>query len=370
LIEVWGDPRQRGVRYGAGASREIGRGVDEYLRHIERQGIGPAALEELVAAYLPIIAHFDNAYVEEMRGIAEGAGQAFANIVLLNARTELLKLASRPELRGLLARDDLKDGCTTIVVQPERATDGMLLHAHNWDWKAACAESCVILRVRQDSGPDYLTFTEAGALGRFGFNSAGIAVTGNYLECERDYRQAGVPLALLRRKVLEQVAPALAFKEVYTTPKSGSNNLAISHAPSGVVHDLECAPDETFVIEPQDGLLVHTNHWQSPVALSKLRDTGVPDAPCSHFRLQRVRRLLGEGKLSPERVREVLADTEGAPWGICYAPRPSNMTGISATVATILMQPSNGAMEVSMMPALGGAFTRYALASEGALADA
>jgi isopenicillin-N N-acyltransferase-like protein len=325
----------------------------------------------VVEAYLPLIAGFDPAYVDEMRGIAEGADIAFEQIVLLNARTELLKLAARPELRERLTAGEMKDGCTTVVVQPERASDGLLLHAHNWDWKATCANSCVILRVRRDDGPDLLTFTEAGALGRFGFNTVGISITGNYLECDRDYRRIGVPLALIRRKILEQDTPAMAMRVGYTTPKSGSNNLTLSHAASGVVHDLECAPDETFVVEPHDGLLIHANHWQSPAALAKLRETGIEDAPDSFWREQRLRRLLaGREKLSVARVAEALRDEEGAPWSICFAPRPSTMTGESATVASILMRPAIGEMQVAMMPALGGDFTRYTLDPQPALADA
>ncbi len=38
-----------------------------------------------------------------------------------------------------------------------------------------------------------LTFVEAGGLRRSGMNSAGIAITANYLRCERDYLQRGVP---------------------------------------------------------------------------------------------------------------------------------------------------------------------------------
>ncbi len=39
---------------------------------------------------VPIVDKFDPAYVEEMRGIAEGAGCAFAGIMLMNARTEMV----------------------------------------------------------------------------------------------------------------------------------------------------------------------------------------------------------------------------------------------------------------------------------------
>src|SRR3546814_4805181 len=108
------------------------------------------------------------------------------------------------------------------------------------DWSSDVCSSdlaCVVLRVRGDGGPDILTFTEAGTLARFGFNGAGIAVTGNYLECERDYTQIGVPLALIRRKVLQQDNPSLAFDAIYSTAKSASNNLALSHAGTGIVHD-------------------------------------------------------------------------------------------------------------------------------------
>jgi len=41
------------------------------------------------------------------------------------------------------------------------------------------------------SRPAHLT--EAGGLARSGFNSAGVAITANYLESDRDYRQLGVP---------------------------------------------------------------------------------------------------------------------------------------------------------------------------------
>ena len=75
---------------------------------------------------------------------------------------------------------------------------GRVIHAQNWDWKAECAETAVVLRVHRDDGPDLLTFTEAGGLARSGLNAAGIAITANYLESDRDYRQTGVPLITAR----------------------------------------------------------------------------------------------------------------------------------------------------------------------------
>jgi isopenicillin-N N-acyltransferase-like protein len=328
-------------------------------------GLAENLVPDLAEAYLPLIEDFDAGHVAEMRGIAEGADTPFSHVVLLNARTELLKLAGDPVLRRGLFAERGADGCTTIVVQPERTADGVLIHAHNWDWKATCVETCVVLNIRGDDGPDILTFTEAGTLARFGFNSAGIAVTGNYLECERDYMQLGVPLALIRRKVLQHQNPSLAFDAIYSTSKSASNNLALSHAATGIVHDLECAPDETFVVEPTDGVLVHSNHWLSPIALAKLRETGISGSPCSFWRQQRAERLLSASKvIGMEEVRSVLLDDAGAPLSICVPPRPSSLTGTTATVASILMRPALGEMEIAMMPSAGADYRRYALSKE------
>lgn len=367
FVEIWGTPRERGVRQGEAVAHEIRVGAERYVAQMRNAGLSVAAMAELADSYLPTIAAFDAHYIDEMRGIAEGADVPFSYVMLLNARTELLKLAGNPALRAGLDAERGADGCTTIVVQPDRTPDDLLIHAHNWDWKASCADTCVVLSIRNDNGPDILTFTEAGGLARFGFNTAGLAVTGNYLDCDRDYSQLGVPLALLRRKVLQTDSPAKAFGAIYTMKKSGSNNLALSHAGTGVVHDLECAPDETFVVEPADGVLVHTNHWISPVAQTKLRETGIPDSPCSYWREQRARRLLaGHDRIGVEEVRRVLLDDAGTPLSICAPPRASSVTGESATVASLIMRPALGEMEVAMMPALGGRYRRYSLSGDGA----
>ena len=221
LIEVHGTPRQRGRMHGEQAAERIKRGIGHYTGQLEASGLGWKGVASLVARFEPMIAGFDASYLEEMRGIAEGAGVDYAGVAMLNARTEILKLASRPP-------PDDPDGCTGVVVLPGAAAAGRLIHAQNWDWKAECAETAIVLKIRRDDGPDILTFTEAGGLARSGCNAAGISITANYLECDRDYRTLGVPLALIRRKVLEQQHLALAMHAVYTTPKSAANNMIVA----------------------------------------------------------------------------------------------------------------------------------------------
>jgi isopenicillin-N N-acyltransferase-like protein len=373
LIELSGSPHERGVRYGREGAPEIARSVDHYCAQARAVGVDDLRLTRLVRDYLPILEDFDPRQVEEMRGIAAGAGVSFEQIVLVNARTELLQFALRPDLISSVRAEE-PDGCTGVVVRPGATRDGQLIHAHNWDWKYESREFAVILRIRNEDGPDILTFTEAGALARFGFNARGICVTANGLECDRDFRRAGVPLALIRRKVLEQAHLGLALRLAYCTPKSGSNNIIVSHAPSGLVYDFECAPDETFMVEAQNGVLVHSNHWLSPIALSKLKECGMADAPSTLYRDVRAREALTakKGDITVDDVLGVMLDDFETPWSICYPPRPSspsNPDSIYVTVATLIMRPILGEMRVAMTPALDKRFTHYTLEMQSAVRE-
>jgi isopenicillin-N N-acyltransferase-like protein len=359
LIEASGPPHERGRQYGRQAAGRIRRGIEHYGGQLMRLGLDRDGVATLVQAYLPVIERFDPAYIEEMRGIAAGGEVPFEDVVLLNARTEILKLAERPDLRVRLAESE---GCTGVVVLPGATADRTVIHAQNWDWKAECAETAVVLHIRSNDGPDILTFTEAGGLARSGLNSAGVAITANYLQSDRDYRNLGVPLALIRRKALEQQHVALAMRAVHATPKSASNNMMVSHC-GGIAINFECAPDETFTVLAEHGLLVHANHFISPVALTKLYDTGIAGTPCTLYRDLRVRELLSPaiGGITPHQVKDALFDDFGTPWSVCRPPRPGIDGGMTASVAMVVMQPALGVMEVAPLPALNRSFTRYAL---------
>ena len=206
-------------------------------------GYDAMARTQLIAHFAREIEDFAPHYLEEMRGIAAGADVPFEDIVMVNARTEVVAKARAEKKKA--AELEPGDGCTGALILPTRSANGNLIHGQNWDWRAECAETAIVLRVRNDNGPDILTFVEAGGLARSGLNSAGVSITANYLESDRDFRQLGVPLSLIRRKVLEQQHFALAIKAVATTPKSCSNNIMIGMA-AGFGVDYECTTDEAL----------------------------------------------------------------------------------------------------------------------------
>ena len=365
FVSVSGTPYERGRQYGAGLRDRVVASARLYGRTLDDLGFDSRAKTRLIKRFATEIDGFGAHYLEEMRGVADGSGVAFEDIVMINARTEVIAQARREKESGVSEVPDPDDGCTGAVILAERSATGSLIHGQNWDWRAECAETAIVLRVRRDDGPDFLTFVEAGGLARCGLNAAGVAITANYLESERDFTQTGVPLSLIRRKVLEQEHFALAMRAIATTPKTCSNNMMVSTVQNFAI-DFECAPDEAFPIYPSDGLIVHANHWQSPVALAKLRDTGIPSVPESFYRDWRVRKLLTEAgdKLGPDDLKAALFDTFGTPYSVCRPPRPGSGGNLSATVSMVIMEPAKGTMEVAPLPAINRTFTRYSLTED------
>ena len=111
-------------------------------------------------------------------------------------------------------------------------------------------------------------------------------------------------------------------------------------------------------------MIVHANHFQSPVALAKLRDTGIANTPDSLYRDLRTRHLLEPhiGAIDRELLKTVLFDDYQSPWSVCRPPRLNTSNNLSATVAMVVMEPALGVMEVAMLPALNRSFSKYHLA--------
>ena len=107
LIELSGSPRERGRQHGQAVPDRIKRGIAMYSESLVKNGVDWKELERRADAMVPVVDKFDPTYVEEMRGIAEGANEPFAAVMLMNARTEMVAAARRQQ-----AAKHFPDGCT------------------------------------------------------------------------------------------------------------------------------------------------------------------------------------------------------------------------------------------------------------------
>ncbi len=362
LISISGAPHARGLQYGQATPERIAHSARHYRAELDRIGTSAADQTRLIEECTAAIASFEPDHIEEMRGIAQGSGVSFDDVVLINARTEVIAKARLQ--RNIEALDPADGECTAALVSPSRSATGKLIQAHNWDWDPDARDSTIVLRVTLESGLVLMTIVEAGGLARHGVNSAGIGMTGNYLSCDRDYTKTGVPLSSIRRAALSQEHVAIAMKLLAATPKSCSSNMIVTQ--HGWAIDFECVPDESFPLMPENGILTHSNHFMSEVAQTKVREAGMKNAVDTFYRASRTRELLeacGE-KITEDDVKRVLADDWATPYSICRPPRGTLTGGRSATVATFFVDGEAGTMDIAVMPSFGQTFTRYALFDE------
>lgn len=359
FVDISGPPRERGRQYGQQAAARIAVSEDIYVDAMGKRGFAWAEVKQLARDFAPAIAACDPAFLEEMEGIAEGSGIDLETVIVVNARSEIFNGRSPAAADALPA-----EGCTSAVALPAATRDGQLLHGQNWDFNANCVNSAIVLRVTPEDGPQILTFVEAGGLARSGINSAGISVTANNLECDRDAGRQGVPLSLIRRRILSAPTFAQAIGAVTSAERAVSNNMTIATAAGDAVN-LETVPDEVFPLWPDaDGLFVHSNHFKSPAAKAKLIDRGILGrSPCTLYRDRRVDAMLRPhlGNLTAAHFQRAFQDDFGAPYAVCRPPVESRHGYRVSSVATVVFEPAAGLLHACPAPYENTDFTEYRL---------
>jgi isopenicillin-N N-acyltransferase-like protein len=333
-VRVEGGPRERGRQYGEQARDRVRISLEAYAEvfgHIAGWDWEKVTAEAHL--YEPAIAAYDERYLEEVRGIAEGAGVGTVDILALNTRSEVMFAAkARQAARA--------HECSSIAVLPSASADGHTLIGQNWDWLLHCFDTVVVLEARQDEGPDFVTVVEAGLLAKTGMNSSGIGLATNALVTDQDVGKPAIPFHVILRAILDAETISDTLVAMQRAPRSSSANYLVAHD-DGIAIDVEAAPGDfsrLYLLFPEDGVLLHTNHFLSPGLEAK--DVSVWVMPDSPFRLARVREAAAaeRGRLSTETLAQLLGDHVNFPLGVCCHPDTRlDRYDQGATVASVIM---------------------------------
>lgn len=308
-------------------------------------------------------------HLEEIRGIAEGAGVAFLDVLALNVRTEvmfgLFTEAEAARVRGSAANGTTNgttngtntvngtngvnggfpsDGCTSLAFTTpsgpagdEKPSSSFL--AQNWDWLPAQAPNLIVARISQPETnvPDIAMVTEAGIIGKIGLNSAGVGCCLNAVRA-RGVDPSRLPVHFALRTILESSTRTQAVERIRGLGGvAGSAHILVADPDGAVGLEFAGGTERIGEISPDEkGRVVHTNHLV-------LEHPGVEEAgwlPDSRDRLARITSLTdgdalkGGGKVDAARVLELLKDEEGLPFSI---NRLQATEGESQTLFTIVM---------------------------------
>ncbi len=293
-------------------------------RLCEQRGLDADAVYSRALPYRAATAAEHPDLAEEVDGVAEGADLPPAAGWVLQLRAELM----RPEERAAA------DECTSFAVVGAATRDGGTLAGQNADLPALYRDLLVLLRRDPPGRPKLATLTPAGQIGYHGMNEAGVAVFANFLH-SNGWR-VGVPRYLLTRIVLAERDRESAVRAVERTHRASPRNVLIADEDGAV--DLETTTTTSARIEPDAGVLAHSNHYVAP-CLADREETTARSLENSQRRLGRMRELLdhSRGAHDVPGIAAILRDRDGVPDALCRASGEwdDGVITIASTIAEV-----------------------------------
>ena len=361
LIELKGEAGERGYQHGQALREDIGVFYARFIQdRLVAAGSKHSELDYLnyAQAHLPAARAYAPDLVDEVDGIAQGAGIAFEKAFVLNCFDEVN--CHGPELlKGGL------HGCTAFAATDRATHDGTTYIGQGWDMPEWYPP--VIFRMVQPDGePEALVFGHPSIIGGTGINRHGLALVWNTLK-SADARP-GVPATFQVRKALQQQYMAALVGIVIGCTRANGLNFIVG-APFGAI-DIEVSATK-YAVTYGSTVLHHANHHEAPQLLQF--EGGFAAAwPDTLIRSGRMGQLLENnfGRIDLAACQEMLRDHGGYPGSICRHLCEGAPGGEGQTQAALIYVPSEGKMLATNGRACEQPFVEYTLtpAREMALA--
>ncbi len=368
VLDVRGSPRNLGRQIGEARRDEIRELLDLVINRVNKgraEQITPTTAGAIAAGAMRFVERYAPDSLEEIRGIAQGAGVKVEQVMLLNARNMLSKAddeagishnAPTPPLssvergfeltRSRRQRRAQTEGCTSLMVSAGASATGEAIAGQNWDNDPAMDPFSLVLIRRPKGKPASMTWTQPGLIAYIGMNDAGIGVCMNALNGPS--RREGVPWYFIVRAFFEQSSLEGIVDAAERAPRTIPANAALV-TPQGAA-DLEVTPQAVRVIQAdRTGRLAHTNHCVHPDLVphnhrfaDRVYGQSVP-------RKARAETMLSEdgSPVGVDALKRILSDHDGYPTSICRHPNPDPLTGWQRSVISIILEPSAERMHVS-----------------------
>jgi isopenicillin-N N-acyltransferase like protein len=346
VVTAPGASRAGGRAVGTVARERLILSIRNYAATFAWCGLDWREVKKMAQPFAAVIGGMKGPYIDEMRGLADGAGVSFDDILALNVRTELLPgtfgqpLLREAQKQRLLAIDrnhklgieyptirpsapsdhavDVGE-CTALAISKFVSVEGVTWLAQNWDWLGWQRPALIVLQM-----PTVTTLTEAGMLAKIGVNAQGLAVGLNIMKSNLDGRTSpGVPIHVTLRHLLarfDDIPSAQAWLQTQTF--SSSSNIIAADA-AGNVASFEISPRGCEVVMATDGIVSHTNHFLTSSCADIESNLG--SSLSSEPRYACVNAHIGQWRMKREKpglaqIKTVLTDRSQGAQSICRHP--------------------------------------------------
>jgi isopenicillin-N N-acyltransferase-like protein len=298
-----------------GSHRAVGRQHGEALRaeiraHLEliyaqsarRSSLAPETARRWALAFGPLIGETAPHFLDEIEGVAEGAGIDRAEALLLQVRQEVAHVAR-------FGTVDLE--CTSFAVSGPYTRTGGTFAGQNADLAGGIEAFSAVLTFAVTGKAAVTMLVPAGQISYLGMSSEGLSTDANFL------------LLLSDR--------------------------------AGAMVDIETTAQEHALVWG-DGCLVHANHHVLPGMAAHETATAdeLHNSICRH---ERIAALLEahRGRLDADTLKMVLRDHGNRPHSICAHPGER----VSYSFASIISDLDAGQMEIAVGPPCEHDYVRY-----------
>jgi hypothetical protein len=254
----------------------------------EELHISDSELSEELESYNEKIRKCHPSFSDEMRGIAQGAGVEYDDVVMLNSCMNLRTLHDKQEMQVTRL-------CSSFAAWGSGTTDGNPIVAHNDDGVRFSDQFLAFMDVQPNEGFRFCLPIFPGYLGYHTIaNDRGFCAIGTGLEHgpKRQYMRTGVPIFLLFRylgQFIDTVESGIEFLKRADNGITGNFLLADKMGASAIIH---LVPDGLAIRqeERKDDYFVLTNHALVDDIKEKLVLRKYPET--THFRYQSVERAV------------------------------------------------------------------------------
>ena len=254
VVHVWGSPRERGRQQGQALAKEIKAGIERYMkRRVEEDQHYSVGYQRQCAAAM--VKHIPEEYLEEMRGVAEGAGVSYEQILLLHTHADMVHFGHEWGQVTDGRQRKSESLCSNFVAFGPATVGGKVYHGRNLDWNTGTGiqEFATVLIEEPDKGIPFALLAWAGCIGSVtGMNAEGITF-GEMTSSTADETLDGMPLFFACRRILDGCHDLNEVEQfVKTYPDTTGWNFMVADGEASDARAFEVDAKQRFVYRPND----------------------------------------------------------------------------------------------------------------------
>ena len=353
VVTLKGSPYQMGYQHGRLLSSEIKSTLSVLKDILDYSSTLKGLIRRNYVRYIALkyYNNIDNKYKQELKGIADGAGVSFYDVLLINIYDEIFNIT----------------GCTNIAVWGKYTQNGVIIHGRNldYDYQKKLFDKQVLLYYQPQDDYQFISVGFPGYIGVLtGMNEKGISL-GSMTSYAVENSLNGIPSGILYRRIIENSENIEDVEQILkNNSRTIGNNLMITSKNDGYGVVFEISAERVIIRRPDQGrkTIAATNHFnilenEKVLANSKHREKRAKELP-DEIKRQIPLEARGNFKIGHKDVINMLNDRlVGYGNGKRYNP-----IGNHLNLQSVVFIPENMEFWVSAndtIPAAGGCFWQF-----------